>query len=53
MGELVKLRKSGKNLIIALPPEICEMLSLKEGSKVEIEPFTCGGEVGARLKPKN
>ncbi len=52
MGEVVKLRKSGKSLIITLPMEICEKLSLEEGSEVEIEPFTCGGENGARIKPK-
>ncbi len=52
MGEAVKLRKSGKNLIITIPKEICEKLNLEEGSQVEIEPFTCGGENGARIKPK-
>lgn len=52
MGEVVKLRKSGKSLIIAIPTEICETLDLKEGSQVEMEPFTCGGEVGVRIKPK-
>ncbi len=52
MGKVVKIRKSGKNLVIALPVEICELLNLKEGSQVEIEPFTCSGESGARIKPK-
>jgi AbrB family looped-hinge helix DNA binding protein len=52
MGEIVKLHKSGKNLIIIIPTEICEKLELKEGSEVEIEPFTCSGEPGARIKPK-
>jgi len=52
MGEAVKLRKSGKNLIITIPKEICEKLDLKEGSQVEIEAFICGGESGARIKPK-
>ncbi len=52
MGEVVKLRKSGKNLIITIPMEICETLDLEEGSQVEMEPFTCGGEVGVRIKPK-
>ncbi len=52
MGEIVKLRKSGKNLVITMPAEICEKLELKEGSEVEIEPFTCSGEKGARIKPK-
>lgn len=52
MGKVVKIRKSGKTLVIALPVEICELLNLKEGSKVEIEPFTCSGENGARIKPK-
>ncbi len=52
MGEVVKLRKSGKNLVITIPLEICERLNLKEGSQVEIEPFICSGENGARIKPK-
>jgi AbrB family looped-hinge helix DNA binding protein len=52
MGEVVKLRKSGKNLVITIPAEICEKLELKEGSEVEIEPFTCSGENGARIRPK-
>ena len=52
MGELVKLQKSGKDLIITLPLEICERLELKEGSDVEIELFTCGGENGIRIKTK-
>lgn len=40
MGKVVKLRKSGKSLIITIPMAICEMFNLKEGSQVEIEPFT-------------
>jgi antitoxin component of MazEF toxin-antitoxin module len=52
VGEAVRLQKSGKNLLITIPVEICEMLELKEGSEVEIEPFTCGGENGIRIKPK-
>lgn len=40
MGKVVKLRKSGKSLIITLPRAICDMFGLKEGSQVEIEPFT-------------
>lgn len=52
MGEIVKLRKSGKNLVITIPAEICEKLELKEGSEVDIEPFTCSGESGARIRPK-
>lgn len=52
MGEAVKLHKSGKNLVITIPAEICETLELKEGSEVEIEPFTCSGEPGVRIRPK-
>ncbi len=52
MGEVVKLHKSGKNLVITVPVEICEKLELKEGSEVEIESFICSGEPGARIKPK-
>lgn len=40
MGKIVKLRKSGKSLIITVPKSIAEMFNLKEGSQVEIEPFT-------------
>lgn len=40
MGKVVKLRKSGKSLIITIPMAIAEMFNLKEGSLVEIEPFT-------------
>ncbi len=40
MGKVVKLRKSGKSLIITMPKSIAEMFNLKEGSQVEIEPFT-------------
>ncbi len=40
MGKVVKLRKSGKSLIITIPKSIAEMFNLKEGSHVEIEPFT-------------
>ena len=52
VGEVIKLLKSGENLIIAIPIAICENLNLKEGSEVEIEPFICGGETGARIKLK-
>ncbi len=52
MGETVKLHKSGKHLVITIPAEICEKLELNEGSEVEIEPFTCSGEPGARIRPK-
>jgi len=52
MGEVIKLLKSGENLIIAIPIVICENLNLKEGSEVEIEPFICGGEIGVRIKLK-
>lgn len=52
MGEAVKLQKSGKNLLITIPVNICEMLELKEGSEMEIELFMCGGENGIRIKLK-
>jgi antitoxin component of MazEF toxin-antitoxin module len=52
MGEVVKLQKSGENLVITIPIAICENLDLKEGDEVEMEPFTCGGETGARIRPK-
>lgn len=40
MGKIVKIRKSGKSLIITVPKSIAEMFNLKEGSQVELEPFT-------------
>ena len=52
MGEIVKLQKSGKNLILTIPTATSENLDLKDGDEVEIEPFTCGGENGVRLRPK-
>ncbi len=52
MGETVKHSKSGKNLVIPIPMEVCETLDLKEGSEVEIELFTCSGEPGARIRQK-
>lgn len=50
MGEVVKLQKSGKNLIISIPIAICENLDLKDGNEVEIEQFTCSGENGLRIR---
>ncbi len=52
MGEIVKLQKSNDCLIITIPVEICEQLNLCEGSEVELEPFTCAGEPGLRIRPK-
>jgi len=52
MSEIVKIRKSGNDLIISIPLEICENLDLKEGSQIEIESFICSGEAGARIRPK-
>lgn len=52
MGEVVKLQKSGENLVITIPIAICEHLNLKDGEEVELEPFICSGENGARIKPK-
>jgi antitoxin component of MazEF toxin-antitoxin module len=40
MGKIVKLRRSGKSLVITVPKAICDMFNIKEGSQVEIEPFT-------------
>jgi antitoxin component of MazEF toxin-antitoxin module len=52
MGEVVKLQKSGKNLVITIPIAIGENLDLKDGDEVEIEPFTCSGDNGLRIRPK-
>lgn len=52
MSEIVKVRQLGKELIIAIPIEICERLNFKEGSEIDIEPYNCCGEFGARIKLK-
>ncbi len=39
MGKTVKLRKSGKSLIMTFPKSICQMIGLQEGSEVEIQPY--------------
>jgi len=52
MSEIAKIQKSGNELVISIPPAIYEQLDLKEGDEVEMEPFTCGGETGARIRPK-
>ena len=52
MGEVVKLKKSGHDLVIPIPLSICEHMNIEEGVEVEIEPFSCSGETGARIKPK-
>ena len=52
MSEIVKIQRLGKELVIAIPTEICERLSFQEGSEIDIEPFNCGGEFGARIKLK-
>ncbi len=52
MSETVKILRSGEDLIFAVPPAICEHLNLKEDSEVEIEPYTCSGQPGARIRPK-
>ncbi len=40
MGKVVKLRRSGKSLVITVPKSIGEMFGLTEGSLMEIVPFT-------------
>lgn len=52
MGEVVRVEKSDQDMIIAIPLSICEHMSLEEGMELEIEPFSCGGDMGARLKLK-
>ncbi len=52
MGEVVKLQKSGENLVITIPISVCEHLNLKDCEEVEMEPFICSGETGVRIKPK-
>lgn len=50
MGEKIKVQKSHEGLIIVLPKEICERLSIVEGSQLDIEPYNSYGEFGARIK---
>lgn len=50
MGKIVKLRKSGKSLIMTLPKSICDLFDLKESSQVEIEPFT-SNQLMLKVKP--
>lgn len=50
MGDIIKVRKSHEGLIIVLPKEICERLSIVEGSRLDIEPYNYSGEFGARIK---
>lgn len=52
MVDIVKVQKLGKDLIIIIPTEICENLNIEEGLQVEMEPFTCSGEIGVRMKFK-
>lgn len=40
MGKTVTVRKSGSSLVMTIPSDIAEMFNIKEGSQVEIEPFT-------------
>ncbi len=50
MGEIIDVRKSKEGLTIVLPKEICERLSIVDGSQVDIEPYSSYGEFGARIK---
>jgi len=50
MGEKIKVQKSYEGLTIVIPTEICERLSIVEGSQIDIEPYTAAGEFGARIK---
>ena len=52
MGEIIKVQKSYDGLTIVLPKEICERLSIVEGSQIDIEPYNSYGEFGARIKLK-
>lgn len=52
MVELIKVQKANEDLIISIPKEICEKLDIKEGMEVEIEPFICAGQPGARIRLK-
>ncbi len=50
IGKIVKLRKSGRSLIITLPKSICEMFGLQEGSDVEIEPYMTDAVIVKKVK---
>lgn len=53
MGEVAKIQKLGKDLVIILPKEVVEKLNLEEGCLVEIESFICSGTSGVRIKSKS
>ena len=40
MGKVVKLRRTGKSVVLTIPQAIREMYGLTEGGEVEILPFT-------------
>ena len=50
MGKIVKLRKSGRSLILTFPRSICDMFNLKEGSEVEIEPYMTDAVIIKKMK---
>lgn len=51
-NEFATIQKVGEDFVVVIPNDICEKLGIKECSKVIIESFLCGGEVGIRIKPK-
>jgi antitoxin component of MazEF toxin-antitoxin module len=52
MGEIGKIQKLGKDLVIVFPKEVVEKLNLEEGCLVDIESFVCSGTHGVRIKSK-
>ena len=50
MGKRIKLRKSGRSLILTFPKSICDMFNLIEGSEVEIEPYMTNAVIIKMMK---
>ncbi len=50
MGKVVKLRKSGRSLIMTFPKSICDMFGLQEGSDVEITPYMTDAVIVKKVK---
>jgi antitoxin component of MazEF toxin-antitoxin module len=40
MGKKTKARKSGSSLIMTIPAGIAELMGIKDGTELELEPFT-------------
>jgi len=50
IGKVVKLRKSGRSLIMTFPKSIYEMFDLEDGSEVEITPYMTDAVIVKKVK---